>query len=159
MLSRVFTLLGSVVPAILLGIVLVIISADVFARTILSQSIPISHDLAIVSLAGVVWFGIVGIAARNELFGVQFFVDRLPGRWKTGVRALVHIIVIAICAEVIHAAIIQVETARFTRFLSLGWPKWIVSAGLALALSAVVVIQIIQLYKLIRGTGDKDTSA
>lgn len=157
LLFRLIVLFGSVVPAALLGVVLLVITADVFARTALSQSIAISHDLAIVALSGVVWFGIVGIAANGDLFGVQYFVERLPRRWHPIVQGLVHIIVILIAAAVAQAAIVQVETARFTQFLSLGWPKWIVSAALALAMALVVVTQLIQLYRLVRGTRNEGT--
>ncbi|MFN4099495.1 MAG: TRAP transporter small permease [Pararhodobacter sp.] len=159
MLTRFIVLIGSVVPAVLLGIVLVVVTADVFARNVFQQSIAVSHDVAIVALSGVVWFGIVGIAATGGLFGVQYFVERLPKRWQPFVHGFVHIVIIVIAGAVLQAAIIQVETARFTRFLSLGWPKWIVSAALALAMAMVIVTQLIQLFRLLRGRRDQGTGA
>jgi len=155
MLTRLFVLIGSVVPAVLLGIVLLVVTADVFARNLFHQSIAVSHDLAIVALSGVVWFGIVGISATGGLFGVQYFVDRLPRGWQPVVHGFVHIVVILIAAAVLQAAIIQVETARFTRFLSLGWPKWIVSAMLAVAMALVIATQLLQLFRLLRGRRDE----
>jgi TRAP-type C4-dicarboxylate transport system permease small subunit len=44
-----------------------------------------------------------------------------------------------------------VQTARFTRFVALGWPKWIVSAGLAAAMATLILVQIVQLWSLFRG--------
>lgn len=149
-LNRLLHLVGSVLPAVLLGVVLVVVSADVVARTVFSQSVHVSHDVAILALAGVVWFGIVGIALNGELFGVQFFVDLLPERGRRAVHVLVHVLVILISAAVLRAAVAQVQTARFTQFLTLGWPKWIVSAGLGIAMALVIVIQVIQLVKLLR---------
>jgi TRAP-type C4-dicarboxylate transport system permease small subunit len=63
----------------------------------------------------------------------------------------VHVLVIAIAAQVLHAAVVQVQTARFTRFVALGWPKWIVSAGLAAAMATLILVQIVQLWSLFRG--------
>ncbi len=161
-LKSVLDLFGSVLPAAFLAVVLLAVSGDVFARLFLADSIRVSHDLAIVALAFLVWFGIVGTALNHQLFGVQFFVDRLPRRLRKGATALTHLAIIAISFEVLRAAIAQVQTARFTKFVALGWPKWIVSAGLALALGLVIVIQLIQLYQLLRkpsGTPSTDGDA
>lgn len=155
-LSRILDLLGSALPAILLGIILVVVSADVFARLLLSKSVHISHDLAIVALAGLVWFGIVGVAKEGELFGITFFTKRLPARLQIPVAAAVNLLVMFIAAEVMRTAIIQVQTARFTRFVALGWPKWIVSAGLAAAMAALILVQLIQLFSLLRKRKNND---
>ncbi len=149
-LSYLFTILGSVVPAALLGVILVVVSADVFMRLVLEKSIHISHDLAIVALAGVVWFGIVGTARERELFGIKVLTDRLPARFQSPVAVMVDLLVIVIAAHVLHAALIQVETARFTRFVALGWPKWIVSGGLAIAMGALILVQFLHLLRLFR---------
>ena len=150
LLSRLISLLGSALPAVLLGLILVVVSADVFARLLLSQSVHVSHDLAIVALAGVVWFGIVGTAQERELFGIRFLTDRLPQRMQRPVAILVDVLVIVIAAEVMRTAIIQVQTARFTKFVALGWPKWIVSAGLATAMAALILVQLMHLAGLLR---------
>lgn len=149
-LKHILELFGSVLPAIFMAVVLVAVAGDVFARMFLAQSIRVSHDLAIVALGFLVWFGIVGTALRGQLFGVQFFVDRLPQALQRPATALAHIVIIAISVEVFRAALAQVQTARFTKFVALGWPKWIVSAGLAVAIGLVIVIQLIQLYELFR---------
>lgn len=150
MLRRLLDLLGSVVPAILLAVVLLAVGADVVARTLFRQSLHGSHDLAIVALAGTVWFGIIGTAVGGQLFGVGFVVDRLPARLRPAVQAFVHLAVIVVAAAVLRAAVAQVQTARFTTFLSLGWPKWIVSAALGVAMAAVILVQIMQLVELVR---------
>lgn len=156
LLSRFLALIGSALPAILLGVILVVVSADVFARLLLSRSIHVSHDLAIIALAGVVWFGIVGTAQARELFGIRYFTDRLPRRMQRPVAILVDVLVIVIAAEVMRAAFIQVQTARFTRFVSLGWPKWIVSAGLAAAMGALILVQLLHLVRMIRKAPEND---
>ena len=148
--KRALQVLGSDLPGLFLAVVLLVVSADVFIRTVLRQSFHVAHDLAILAFAGVVWFGVVGAALKSELFGVRFFVDRLPPGPRRFMQALVHLLVIAIAAAVVRAAIAQVQTARFTTFLALGWPKWIVSAALGLAMLAVIAIQLIQLYEMWR---------
>lgn len=151
--ERLVYLLGSVVPTLLLAIVLIVVSADVFVRTILRQPFYIAHDLAIVAFAGVVWFGIVGAAHRGDLLGVSFFVDRLPTGLRSLARALSGLAVIVIATAVLRAAVVQVQTSRFTTFLALGWPKWIVPAGLGIAMAALLAVQIRRLVTDLRGQG------
>ncbi|WP_335949466.1 TRAP transporter small permease [Salipiger bermudensis] len=148
-LSGFLTLLGAAVPATLLGIVLLIVSADVFARLFLSTSIHVAHDLAIVALAGVVWFGMVDTARQGELFGIRFFSDRLPTIVRYWVQVLVHVAVIVIAFEIAGSGISQVQGSRFTRFVSLGWPKWIVSAGLVGAMGALMLVESQRLWRLL----------
>jgi len=147
-LKWILDLIGSDLPAILLAIVLLVVSADVFLRTVLRVSFHEAHDIAILAFSGVVWFGVVGASLNNQLFGVRFFVDKLPRYPRRYVRAATHLTLIVISLAVLRAAIAQVETARFTTYLALGWPKWIVSATLAVAMVAIVVIQIVQLLGL-----------
>ena len=150
-LKRILDLIGSDLPAILLTIVLLVVSADVFLRTALRVSFHEAHDIAILAFSGVVWFGVVGASLNNQLFGVRFFVERFPRSSRRYLEAATHITLILISLAVLRAAIAQVETARFTNYLALGWPKWIVSAALAVAMVAIVVIQIVQLLGLGRG--------
>jgi TRAP-type C4-dicarboxylate transport system permease small subunit len=147
-LNGIIGVIGSVVPAVLLGIVLVVVTANVVARTILEVPFYVAHDVALIAFAGVVWFGIVGAAATGQMFGVSFFVGLLPARLGVAAAVLQHLIVVAIAGAVIHAAWAQIESARFTTFLALGWPKWIVSAGLLAAMAVLVVIRLIALVRL-----------
>ncbi|MFC0200538.1 TRAP transporter small permease [Paracoccus rhizosphaerae] len=153
--NRLVTLVGTILPTILLGVVLVAVSADVFARLLLSTSIHVSHDIAMIALAGVVWFGIVGSAQEGQLFGLRYFVDRVPKRGRPWMAALGHLLVAAIAFEVMRAAFRQASTGGFTRFLALGWPKWIVSAGLAGAMAALIAIQLVQLWAVLRSRSRK----
>ena len=145
--KRILELFGSYLPAVLLAIVLLVVSADVFIRTALRESFHAAHDISIIAFAGVVWFGIIGAALNKQLFGVRFFVDKLPPRPRQWLQALTHLVIIVISLAVIRAAIVQVETSRFTTFLSLGWPKWIVSAALGVAMGTLIVVQILQLFE------------
>jgi len=133
-----------------LGVVLVAVSANVISRTLLREGFQVANELAIVCFAGVVFFGIVGAALDKQMFGVGFFVSRLPKRLQVWATALSHLLVIAIASQVLLAAIAQVSTARFTTFLALGWPKWIVSAGLGVAMVAIIVVQLLHLATLWR---------
>ncbi len=143
-------LIGELIPTLLLGIVLVAVGANVISRTVLREGFQVANELAVVCFAGVVFFGIIGAALGKQMFGVDFFVSRLPRRLQAWVTALTHLLVIAIALQVLNAAIAQVSTARFTTFLALGWPKWIVSAGLGVAMSAIILVQLLHLAELWR---------
>lgn len=143
-------LIGELIPTLLLGIVLVAVGANVISRTVLREGFQVANELAVVCFAGVVFFGIIGAALDKQMFGVDFFVSRLPRRLQAWVTALTHLLAIAIALQVLNAAIAQVSTARFTTFLALGWPKWIVSAGLGVAMSAIILVQLLHLAELWR---------
>lgn len=150
MIQALLRLLGSVLPALLLAVVLVVIGAEVFARTVLRQPLQVAHELAVVLFAFVVWFGIVGTAASSQMFGVRVFVERLPQPARRIADALAQLCVLLTALAVLHAAIAQVQTSTFTRYLALGWPKWIVPAGLAVAMAAVAAIQLSRIVETLR---------
>lgn len=149
--DRLLAVMSSVLPAVLLGIVLVVVTANVIARTLLGLPFYAAHDIAMICFAGVVWFGVVGAAINGQLFGVAWFVSLLPPRLRRGATLLSHVIVIAIAVAVIQAAAAQIGTARFTRFLALGWPKWIVSAGLLGAMVLLILVQLREIWRNLRG--------
>jgi TRAP-type C4-dicarboxylate transport system permease small subunit len=154
MFDRLIALVGSALPAAMLGIVIVVVTTNVVARTLLGVSFHTAHDIALIAFAGVVWFGVVGAAVNGQLFGVDFVVEMLPRRLSLAVKVLARVILIAICVAVIHACWAQIETSRFSRFLALGWPKWIVSAGLALSMVLLILVQLREMaqdWSAIRG--------
>jgi TRAP-type C4-dicarboxylate transport system permease small subunit len=153
-----FEVVGSAVPALLLAVVLVVVTANVVARTLLGLPFYMAHDIALVALAGMVWFGAVGAAIHGQLFGVAWFVERLPPRARTVARIVAHLAVIAIALAVIEAARAQIASARFTRFLALGWPKWIVSAGLLGAMAALILVQVGAIWRTLRGSDAGDAA-
>ena len=148
-LDRLEEFFGSVLPALMLGLVLVVVAASVFARTVLAVPFYTAHDIALLSIAGVVWFGVIGAAVNGQLFGLGYFVGLLPPRLQSAARLLSHLIVIAIALALIHAAYSQITTARFTRFLALGWPKWIVSAGLLAAMVLLIIVQVRGIWQIL----------
>ena len=150
MIRFLLRLLGSGLPALLLAVVLVVVSAEVFARTLLRQPLQVAHELAVVTFAFVVWFGVVGSADSRQMFGVRVVVDRLPGRARRVAEALADACVVLIAGAVLVAAVAQVQSSQFTRFLALGWPKWIVPAGLGVAMAAVVAIHAARVVAALR---------
>lgn len=139
-LDRGLRLVGEVLPAVLLAVVLVVVTANVVARSILSLPFYAAHDIALIAFAGTVWFGLVGAAVTGQLFGVAFFVGLLPRRLQRPARVAAQLLVIAIAIAVIDAARAQIATSRFSTFLTLGWPKWIVSAGLLASMVLVALV-------------------
>lgn len=129
---------GATIPALLVGLLVLIVLADVLARNFFAMSIHWAHELAVVLLAASVWLGLSGAAAEGQLFGISMLVDRLPPAAARRVRMLADALVILIAGAVIHAAWAQIATARFTRFLTLGWPKWVVAVLLAVGMALVI---------------------
>lgn len=137
-LRSIIEFLGVTVPALLLAALVVIVLSDVIARNFFATSIMWAQELAVVLMAATVWLGLVGASMNGQLFGISLFVDRLPERYAPFARLLANILVLLICAQVIRAAFAQIATARFTTFLTLGWPKWIVAAFLATGMILVM---------------------
>lgn len=144
------TLIGSIVPSVLLAVVLVVIAANVIARTVFEVSFGAANELAIVSFSLAVWFGVIGASASGQLIGVSFFTSRLPEMWQRLANILSRLLLIGICSFVVQAAYLQVSTSHFTTFLSLGWPKWIVPAALLTSMCLFALIQLVEIFSLIR---------
>ncbi len=153
-LDYILRAIGTTVPVFLLAIVLVVVPANVIARNLFGAEIHAAHDIAILAFAGVVWFGLIGAAIDGQFFGVDYFVDRLPGRWPVYCRILSRAVVIVCSAAIIYSAWMQIGTARFSRFLTLGWPKWIVSAGLLVSMALIILIQLREIARLHRGKSE-----
>lgn len=155
-LDRITQFVGSVLPACCLAVVLIVVTMNVFARTVLGMPFHMAHDISILAFAAVVWLGLTGVAATRQLFGVAFFVAKLPPALKKPAYILSHSIVILISCFVINAAYHQIMTARFSKFLALGWPKWIVSAMLLFSFAVIALIQIKQIIELIKTPASKE---
>lgn len=151
-LDKVLEAIGSFVPAVLFALVIIVVTANVIARSVLGLPFHAAHEIAILAFTGVVWFGLVGAAIEGQLFGVDYFIDRLPGTLRVYCRIASRAIVIIFSAAIIYSAWMQIGTARFTRFLTLGWPKWLISAGLLVSMALLIVVQLRKIAQVVRGT-------
>ncbi|MBX9462975.1 MAG: TRAP transporter small permease [Aquamicrobium sp.] len=142
--------LGRTLPALLLAALVALVMADVVARNFFAMSIMWAQEMAVILLAATVWLGLSGAAMQGQLFGISLFVDRLPERAAAYARLVADLLVLLIAAQVIRAALAQISTARFTTFLTLGWPKWIMAAILAAGMGLVIVGRVMQITDRLR---------
>lgn len=142
---------GTVVPAILIAALVVIVMADVVVRNFLAMSILWAHDLAVILLAAAVWLGLTGAAMSGQLFGIDLVIGRLPARLARPAQLVADLAAILIAAALIRAAWAQISTSGFTRFLSLGWPKWIVAALLAFGMALIILSRLVDIAGRYRG--------
>ena len=133
-------LAGSVFPVILLALVIISVSADVIGRNVFSAPIFGASEVSVLAFVWLVWLGVIGAAKRDDLMGVRYFVDLLPPRGRHLVHATMNVMVALIAAGVIYAAIMQIRTARFTTFMSIDVPKWVMSVGLAISMAAILAM-------------------
>ncbi len=154
-LRTIVEFVGVTVPALLLAALVVIVLSDVVARNFFAMSIMWAQELAIVLMAAAVWLGLAGASMNGQLFGISLFVDRLPERFAPFARLLADLLVLIIAAQVIRAAYAQISTARFTTFLTLGWPKWIVAALLATGMMLVIVGRLLDMAEGFRAGSDR----
>lgn len=141
---------GIFLPAALIAALVLIVLADVVTRNFFATSIMWAHDLAIIALAAAVWLGLSGAAASGQLFGISLLVDRLPPQAAAAVQLLADLMIVCIAAAVIRASWSQISTARFTIFLSLGWPKWIVAALLACGMGLIILGRLLDIAARLR---------
>lgn len=149
-LRRLLGFLGLTLPALLLAALIVVVMADVVARNAFAMSILWAQEVAVILLGATVWLGLSGAALQGQLFGIALVVDRLPPRAAFLARLLADLLVLVIAAEVVRAAMAQISTARFTVFLTLGWPKWIMAAILAAGMGLVIVGRVVQMADSLR---------
>lgn len=144
-LREVLIVLGMKLPALLLAALVAIVMADVIARNFFAMSILWAQELAVILLGATVWLGLSGAAMQGQLFGISLFVARLPARPAFYAGRVADLLMLLIAAEVIRAAFAQMSTARFTTFLTLGWPKWIMAAMLAAGMGLVIAGRLTQM--------------
>ena len=144
-LRKAVTLAGVGLPTIMIAALVLIVLADVLARNMFATSISWAQEMAVILLIGSVWLGLAGASMRGQLFGISVLTDRLPPKAKIVVESLADLCVIGIAAATVHAAHAQVATARFTRFLALGWPKWILAALLAVGMTLVILVRLMDI--------------
>jgi len=133
-------LVGSVFPVILLALVIISVGADVIGRNVFSAPIFGASEVSVLAFVWLVWLGVIGAAKRDDLMGVRYFVDLLPPRGRHLVHATMNVMVALIAAGAIYAAIMQIRTARFTTFMSIDVPKWVMSVGLAISMAAILAM-------------------
>lgn len=142
--------LSVTIPAVLLAGLVGIVMADVMARNFFAMSILWAQEIAVILMAATVWLGLAGAAMQGQLFGISLFVDRLPDRVAPYVRLVADLLVLLIAVQVIQAALAQISTARFTTFITLGWPKWIVAAFLGTGMVLVMLARLIEIAENLR---------
>jgi TRAP-type transport system small permease protein len=143
-------LVGSFIPVILLALVIISVGADVVGRNVFSAPIFGASEVSVLAFVWLVWLGVIGAAKRDDLMGVRYFVDLLPPRGRRLVHATMNVLVALIAAGVIYAAIMQIRTARFTTFMSIGVPKWVMSVGLAISMAAIFVMYLARAWSEFR---------
>jgi TRAP-type C4-dicarboxylate transport system permease small subunit len=141
------------IPVVLMCVVTSVIAADVVGRTAFSRPVFAASEIALIGFVWLVWLGAVGVAVRNDMMGIQFFVERL-GRFRVPAEILSDVLVIAICGFCAYATYRQISTARFTIFDSLHWPKWILAVGVAISLVLFIIIYCGRLLNRMRGHAD-----
>ncbi|MCZ8103256.1 MAG: TRAP transporter small permease subunit [Burkholderiales bacterium] len=151
LLDAMLAAIGTFVPVVLFALVIIVVTANIIARNVFGLPFHAAHEIAMLAFAGVVWFGLVGAAIDGQFFGVDYFVDRLPGRWPIYCRIFSRVVVVVCSAAIMYSAWMQIGTARFSRFLTLGWPKWIVSAGLLVSMALIIVVQLREIAQIFRG--------
>ena len=138
-LRKIIALAGVALPSAMIAALVLIVLSDVLARNLFATSISWAQEMAVILLIGSVWLGLAGASLQGQLFGVSILTDRLSSRNRRVVETAADLCVIAIAAATVHAAHAQMTTARFTTFLALGWPKWILAALLAVGMTLVIL--------------------
>jgi C4-dicarboxylate transporter DctQ subunit len=138
---RLVRLFGVHLPAVLIGATVLLVFGDVIARNLFHAPISWAHDLAVILMSATVWFGLAGVCMSDQMFGIAVVTERLPPAVQRATLVLANLLTIAIGGAVVHAAYAQITTARFTTFLSLGWPKWIIAAILGVGMIMVMLVR------------------
>jgi len=147
-------IITEVIPVLLLCVVTIVISADVVARTVFSRPVFAAAEIALIAFVWLVWLGAAGVARRNDMMGIQFFVQRL-GRLRVPAEILSDALVVGISAFCAYASYRQISTARFTIFETLHLPKWILPVGVAISLVIIIIVYTGRLVSRLKGRNEE----
>lgn len=148
--SFILTVIGEIIPVILLVVVTVVIAADLVGRSVFVTPVPGARDIGLIAFIWMVYLGLVGVARDNQMMGISFFRDRLV-RTRRFFIALAHLLIVAIAGYVVYATYRQISTARFTVFDQLPLPKWILAVSVGIGMMLVIVIHAARAVNAVRG--------
>lgn len=149
-LRAALTLLTEVAPVFFLCVTTVIVAADVVGRTLFNRPVFAASEIALIAFVWLVWFGSVGLARQGELMAVNYFVVR-SRRYRPAIELLADVISLAILGYVLFAIYRQVTTARFTVFETTELPKWILAAGVEVALALMALVYVHRIWLRLAG--------
>ena len=150
----VIRVIGDLIPVVLMVVTTTAIALDVIARTAFHRPLFAASEIALIAFVWLVWLGTVGIARRDEMVGITYFREHM-GPLRRPAELLSDVLVMSMCGYVLYATWRQVSTARFTVFDQLPLPKWILAAGVGLAMALLVLIYAGRLWLALRGRGQR----
>ena len=147
--KRAYDLLG-----LLGGLILAVMSAAVFIQVVLRYLGSVGIDgLEEVPRFLFVWLVMIGAAAamyRDEHTVLDYFVNRLPPRWRALVLALTNAVGIAVFLYLCKLSLVLVPNAQLQTSAGLGLPLGWVFAALPIGSVLIVLPMFRNIYRALR---------
>lgn len=134
--------LGDRLPAALLAVIVVVVTADVGGRFLFRSPLRAANEIAVVSLVWLTFLGTIGVARHGGQIGVEYFVSLLPPRPRAIAVGVRDVLVAAVAAGAVYAAYVQITTGRFATLPLTGVPRTWLTAAMLVGMALVALVHL-----------------
>ncbi|CAM5311466.1 hypothetical protein ATER59S_00872 [Aquamicrobium terrae] len=158
-MKRLMQFMEDDVPAVLMAVMVIVLSAEVFSRYLLGHSIVGASEIAQICLIWQVYLAAVGVMRRRRHVAVDVLRDRLAGRARAILDMFTGLVMGAVLTLATWQAFKFVTHTKFSPLPATGLSRgWLAAAVLVSAVGMLVHV-VLQLAASWRGMGDESYRA
>lgn len=155
-LRAVFVAVEEWIPAALMGVMALAITADVVLRYVFNHPLSWVGPLSMFCMVWLVYLGAAAVSRRGAHICLDFFSDRVGHRGRAALDLFVELITIAVLGLICIATVAYLNAAHFLIIPGLGFSKQFITVAALIGLGLMLVHSIFHALRAIRGFGDPD---
>lgn len=160
-LKFVSSLIEDIIPGVLLGLMTIIVLADVIGRYVFNHPFVGVSELALIGMVWVIFLGAVGVLRRREHIALELFVDRLGHRGQAILDTVIHLVMLTVLADLLYLSIKFVTTTYFSNLVVTGLSRRFMAVSIVIMIGLMLIIVLQRTYRAVRGifAGEYDRGA
>ncbi|MFF8817044.1 TRAP transporter small permease [Leucobacter sp. NPDC015123] len=127
------------VPAALMGVMAVAITADVIMRYVFNHPLAWAGPLSMFCMVWMVYLGSAAVSRRGAHICLDFLSTKLGHRGRATVDLFVELVTLAVLGTICVATVIYLEKARFLIMPGLGFSKKYITVAALVGLVLMVI--------------------
>ena len=148
--DRAFEKFSDVCGTVLLIAIVVVISLQIFARSVLGEAFIWPEELAVFLSIYLVFMGAAYNARQDTHIKVSFFANRMPRLMRFGISLTTHLLVLGHLGVLLWSMVPLSEALSISRSPAMEIPMLIVFAAIPLSAALMLVFYVVITVGLIR---------
>lgn len=149
-LDRVFAKVSDISGALLLIAIVVVITLQIFARTVLGEAFIWPEELAVFLSIYLVFLGAAYNARQNKHIKVSYFANRMPRPVRFGVTVTAHVFLLCHLGLLLWSMVPLSEALSISRSPAMEIPMLVVFAAIPLSAALMLVFYALIAAGLVR---------